>query len=128
MTPEVDGDDLIPVLIGHVEQHPVTGDTGVVDHDVQPTQPFGAGDHLIGGGTQADIPGHRDGLRSGRRDLVAHIGVVQRLRHVIDDDRRAGTSQPDGFGAAQSGRGTGHHRDASGQVEVARSRGVRSHG
>jgi hypothetical protein len=33
---EVDGDDLVPVLVGHLEDRLVRGDPRVVDEDVQP--------------------------------------------------------------------------------------------
>ena len=55
MPAQVNGDDEVEVLVGHVEQHPVAGDAGVVDHDVQAAQTVGAGHQLVGGRALADV-------------------------------------------------------------------------
>ena len=73
MSAKVHGDDRVPVLIGHVEQHPVPGDTGIVDHDVEPAEVLGTGDEFIGGASRADVTGHRDGLGAGASDLIEHV-------------------------------------------------------
>ena len=48
MAAQVHGDDGVPVLVGHVEQHPVAGDARVVDDDVEATESVGGGDQLVG--------------------------------------------------------------------------------
>ena len=116
MTAQMHRDHRIPVLIGHVEQHPVPGDAGIVDHDVETTQTIGAGNQFVGGRPLADIADHRDGLGAGRADLIEDVGCIQGLGHVVDDEGGPGTRQPDGLGAAQAGCGAGHHRDASGKI------------
>ena len=109
-------DDGVPVLVGHVEQHPVAGDPRVVDDDAQPAEAVGGGDQLVGGGPLADVAGDGDGLGPGGGDLVEDVGLVERGRDVVDDDRRAGSRKPDGLGAAQSRGRARHHRDQSGQI------------
>ncbi len=114
MAAQVHGDDQVPFLVGHVEQHPVAGDPGVVDHDVQPAQPVGAGNQFVGGCALADVAGHRDGLGAGGVDLVDDVGGVQRGGDVVDDDGGAEPGQAERLGASQPRGRTGHHRDLSG--------------
>ena len=47
---QVHRDDRVPVLVGHVEQHAVAGDPGVVDDDAEPAEAVGGLDQLVGGG------------------------------------------------------------------------------
>ena len=108
------GDHRVPLFVGHVEQHPVTGDPGVVHHDAQATQSVGGADQLVGGIALADVAGDRDGLGAGGGDLVDHIGGIQRGGDVVDDDGRARAGQADRLRAAQSRGRAGHHRDLSG--------------
>ena len=45
----MDGDHLIPVFVGHVEQNPIAGDPSVVDDDVQTAEPIRRLEQLVGG-------------------------------------------------------------------------------
>jgi len=56
------GDDRVPVLVGHVEQHPVPGDAGVVDDDAQSAESVGGRDEFVGGRTLTDVTGDGHGL------------------------------------------------------------------
>ena len=116
MTAQMHGDDRVPVLVGHVEQHPVPGDAGIVDHDAESAQVVRTVDQFVGGGALADIAHHSDCLGPDSADLIEDIGGIQCLRHIVDDHRGPRTCQSDGLGAAKTGCGTGHHRDASGQI------------
>ncbi len=93
MAAQVHGDDEVPFLVGHVEQHPVPGDPGVVDHDVQSAQPVGTGDQFVGRCALADVAGNGDRLGTGARgvDLVDDVGGIQPGGNVVDDD---GGAQP----------------------------------
>src|SRR5262249_18393248 len=118
MPAQVHGDDGVPLLVGHVEQHPVAGDPGVVHDDVQPAQPVGRFEQLVGGGAFADVAGDRDRLGTGlgtfRRDLVHYVGGVQGGGDVVDDDGGALPGQAERLGPPQPRGGAGHHRDLPG--------------
>ena len=119
MATQVHGDDKVPFLVGHVEQHPVSGDPGVVDHDVQSAQSVGTGDEFVGSRTLADVTWNRDGLgtpSTGGRDLVDDVGGIQGGGQVVDDDRGAEPRQAERLGAAKPRGRTGNHRDLSGQI------------
>ncbi len=81
MAAQVHRDHGVPLLVGHVEQHPVAGDAGIVHHDVQSAQPDGAGEQFVGRRALADITGYRDGLStsigSGGADLVDDVGSIR---------------------------------------------------
>ena len=48
MALEVDGDDGVPLLLGHVDQHPVAQDAGVVDQHVEVAERLDGGvDHAL---------------------------------------------------------------------------------
>src|SRR5690606_15196131 len=70
MTAQVHRDDGVPVLIGHVEQHLVAGDPGVVHDDAQSAQVVGGLNQFVGGGPLADVAGDRHPLGAGGGDLV----------------------------------------------------------
>ena len=107
-------DDEVPFLVGHVEQHPVAGDPGVVHHDAQSAQPVRGGNQLVGRGALADVAGHRDGFGARRIDLVDDVGGIECGRDVVDDDGGAEAGQTERFGPSQSRGRAGHHRDLSG--------------
>jgi hypothetical protein len=75
MTLEVDGDHGVPLVLGHVDEHPVPEDPGVVDEDVEASVAVGrAADHVLGGREIGDVVVARDRLAAGGDDLV-HDGL-----------------------------------------------------
>ena len=95
---EVDLDDGVPLLLGHVRQHPVAQDAGVVDHDVQVAEPLDCGvDQPLGALPGRDVVAVGDGLTAHagdlRHDLLGRAEVATRpvdvAAEVVDDDLRA---------------------------------------
>lgn len=127
MAAQVHRDHGVPLLVGHVEQHPVAGDAGIVHHDVQSAQPDGAGEQFVGRRALADITGYRDGLStsigSGGADLVDDVGSIQGGSNIVDDDGGAQPGQAERFGPTQTRGRAGDHRHLSGQI--GRVRGTR---
>ena len=118
MPAQVDRDDGVPIVVGHVEQHPVPGDAGIVDDDVQAPEALGAPEQLVGGGALADVSGDCDSPGTDRGDLIEDVRGVQRLGHVVDDDGRTGARESDRLGTAETRGRAGHDGDASVQVQV----------
>ncbi len=107
---QVDRDHGVPLLVGHVEEHPVTRHAGVVDDDVEPAVPVdGGGDHRVGGRPLADVAGHDRGLAAAAADLLRRL--VARAGQVVDDDPGAGVGEGQRLGATQPGSGAGDDRD-----------------
>ena len=68
---EVDLDDRVPLCLGHVGEHPVAQDAGVVDDDVEPAEAVDRALHHPTGGLEvADVVGVGDGLAAHALDLV----------------------------------------------------------
>ena len=67
----------VPVLVGHVEQHPVAGDAGVVDDDVEAALASAVATNSSAVDALADVARDRDGLRAGSLDLVEDVGGVK---------------------------------------------------
>ena len=110
------GDDGVPVLVGHVEQHPVSRDARVVDHDVQAALLFGGSHQAVGGRALADVAGDGDRRAAGGVDLVDHVAGGHRVLDVVDHHRGTGLGQTDRFGAPQAPGGTGHHGNSTRQI------------
>ncbi len=108
--------DRIPVFVGHVEQHAVSGDPRVVDDDAQAPETVGRFHQLVGGGPLADITRDGDSLGPRGRDLVDDVGLVECACDVVDHDRRACSRKPDGLSAAQTRGRAGYHRDKTREV------------
>ena len=96
MTLEVDVDDRVPFLFGHVEAHLVPEDPGVVDEDVEPAELVdGLGDQRLTAVPARDVVEVRGRLPTGGDDLVDHLlgrtlvgAFAARLAaEVVDDDR-----------------------------------------
>ena len=64
----------VPFLLGHVEDHPVTHDPGVVDHDVDPSEVV---ERRLDDPLATRHGGHRLGARrgpaAGALDLAHHV-------------------------------------------------------
>src|SRR6478735_2387560 len=70
---QVGRDDSVPVLLGHLEQKVVAGDTGVVDKDVEsPERVEGAGHHQLDRFGVRDVRPDGDRPAAGRGDLLHH--------------------------------------------------------
>ena len=68
---EVDVDDRVPLVLGHVEAHLVAEDAGVVDEHVEPTEGLDRlVDERLGAGPVAAVVVVGDGLAAGVGDLV----------------------------------------------------------
>ncbi len=73
MTLQVCGDDGVPLVFGHVEQHPLAQDAGHGDDPVDLPPPFDGGVHdPLAAGHRAHVLGHGHGLTAGRLDLFDH--------------------------------------------------------
>ena len=123
---EVDVDDGVPLVFGHVEDHAVAKDAGDVDEDVDAAEGVDAlADHVLAalGGGDGVVVG--DGVAAGGgssyggrcADLVAHLvggagvvsGAVDVDAGVVDDDVRALLREEQGDGAADAAAGAGDY-------------------
>ena len=125
MALEVDGDDGVPLVLGHVHEHPVAQDPGVVDEDVEasevierlPDEPRGAGE--VG-----DVLAVRGRLAALCLDLVDDLlrgGVVvplagERGAEIVDDDLRACLGERERVCAADPSPGARDDRDLPRQI------------
>ena len=118
----MDANDIVPLLLGHVEDHAVAQDAGHVDEDVQPAELVeGLLDHALAAIDVGDSVEVRDGLAAGGADLVGDVlrrtGV--RLRavdvhaEVVDDDAGAFLGKELGDAAPDAAARSGDYRDAS---------------
>ena len=123
VTLEVDVDDDVPLLFGHVEDHPVAQDAGVVDQDVQPAEVVqGLLYHPLAGGHVGDRVVVGDGVAAGVLDRGHHLVGRRRLTVqfaalraavVVDHHPRALGSQQERMSASDPASGAGHNRDAA---------------
>ena len=119
---EVDGDHVVPFFFGHVEDHPVSQDSGCGHDDVQAAKlVYGlldqtlAGRHLrdrvsVGRGFAARGANRRRGLfgRTGR-----FAAAVDRAAHIVHDDFCAEFAKLESDGLAYPTSGAGNDRDAA---------------
>ncbi len=99
---EVDVDDRVPLLLGHVDDHPVAQDPGVVDEDVELAEVVDRLlDQLARGGEVGDVGAVDDRLAPECLDLPHDVvgrtlvgaRPVALRAEVVDDDLRALTRQ-----------------------------------
>src|SRR5690606_36552386 len=103
---EVDPQHGVPVLLGHVEQHPVPGDAGVVDQDVQSAVESGGGGHQpFGGGGVGGVADQGGGLPAGGADLGGDL--VHLLAGVVEHQSGAVRGEGEGVCAAEAPGGPG---------------------
>jgi hypothetical protein len=119
-TPEVNGDDGVPLLLGHVHEHPVAKDPGVVDEDVEAAELVERLlDHPLGAGEVGDVLRICSGFSAGGFDLdddllrrrVVVAFARERGTEVIDDDVRAGLRQRKRVRPADAASGAGDNRN-----------------
>ena len=77
----MDPDDVVPLLGGHVDEHPVAEDAGVVDQHVEPAEGVDGGlDDPTGGVVVADVVAVGDGFAAhgpnGIDDLTGRAGEL----------------------------------------------------
>ena len=123
VTLEVDIDDDVPFLFGHVEDHPVAQDAGVVDQDVEPSEGVERLlDHALASGHVGDRVVVGDSIAAGvldrGHDLVGGCRLAVefaalRAAVVVDHDLRALGGEQEGVSASDSASGAGHDRDAA---------------
>src|SRR5882724_2927105 len=116
---EVHPDNLVPVRLGQVEDHPVAQDAGHVDDNVQLAELVDGGpDEPFPGRDVANVAAVRHGRASGRDDLVRDLlsralvaaGAVRAAAEIVDDQRGSlASEQPadrgsDAAGAARDDR------------------------
>ena len=109
-------DDRVPLLLAHVEEHPLAQDAGDADDTVDPPEAVDRGLHDAGAALhRGDRVGHGDGVAAGGLDLLDHlvrdraVGVLAVHRHAVvgDDDVRAQPGALDRDGAADAPPGAG---------------------
>src|SRR5690606_29972380 len=119
---EVDLDDEVPLLLGHVGEHAVAEDAGVVDEDVETAEGLDRlVDHALGGFPVADVGAVDDGLAPHAPDLLddltggagAATGAVHLGTEVVDDDLRSLSGHHQRVLAADAPTGTGDDGDSS---------------
>jgi hypothetical protein len=119
---QVDVDHRVPLVLGHVDDHAVTQDPGVVDEDVEVTEGLDGGvDEPLCAlpGRHAVAVGER--LASHAVDLVDHLlcrrdvaaGAVGRAAEVVDDHLGALGGEEDGVLAPDPPPGPGDDRHPS---------------
>ena len=95
MTLQVDVDDGVPLLLGHVDEDAVPQDAGVVDQHVQVAERFhGAVDQALPAFPVGHVVGVGDGFAAHALDLVGHLlgrravvaAAVHRPTEVVDHD------------------------------------------
>ena len=112
MATQVHLEDEVELLVGHVEQHLVAGDAGVVDDDVEPAELLGGRlQHGLGGGALPHVTGDDERLDADLADLLGCL--LGRAGQVVEDHVGAGSGEGERFRATEPGTGTGDDCDAS---------------
>src|SRR5271163_1545996 len=119
---QVHGDDRVPVLFIHVEDHAVAENSGVVHHDVELAEIIdGAFDNALGSFEIGDAFEVGHGLAARRADFFHHVfgrgarlpGAVEMPTEVIDDDLGAMLRHQDRFLASDAAARAGYDRHLS---------------
>ena len=113
---QVHTDDVVPLLVGEVEQHPVARHPGVVHHDVEGAEAVDRGrQHGVGGRPLGDVAGGHDGLAATATDLLGH--AVRGTGEVVEHEPGARVGQGERLGSSETGAGTGDHGDPAVEAE-----------
>ena len=122
MTLQVHLDDRVPLLFGHVDEHPVAQDARVVDEDVEIAERLDRGvDEALRTFPVGDVVAVDDRLATTGADLLDHLlsrgdvgpGAVVRRAEVVDDDLGTFGGEVQGMLAADAAPGAGDDRNAS---------------
>ena len=104
-------EDEVELLVGHVEQHLVAGDAGVVDDHVEPTELLrGRLQHGFRSGALPHVTGHDERLDADLTDLLGCL--LGCAGQVVEDHVRPGSREGERFRATEPGTGTGDDCDA----------------
>ena len=118
----MDVDDRVPLLLGHVGEHPVAQDAGVVDDDVQIAERLDRGvDEALGSLPAADTVAVGDGLAAHPLDLVDDLlgrrqvaaAAVDRPAEIVDDDLGTVLGKAERVLATDAAARSGDDRDAT---------------
>ena len=118
----MDPHDGVPLLLGHVRQHPIPEDSGVVDEHVEVPERFdGLIDQPLGALPVRHVVVVGYGLAAGRGDLVHHLlgrgqvcaRAVGVAAEVVDDNFGAFFGEQDGVLPADAPPGAGDDGDAT---------------
>ena len=121
MALQVDGDDRIPLFLGHVHEHAVAQDARVVDEDVELAECLDRGvDHSLATLPARDVVAVRDRLAAHLLDLVHDLlgrrlvatGAVGVAPEVVDDDLGAFRGKEQRMLPADAAPGTRDDRNA----------------
>src|SRR5436309_9071114 len=121
---QVDGDDRVPLLLAHVEDHAVAQDAGAGDERIEAAPGLERrADDARGAVPGGDRLGVGDGLAAGAADLLDHVeggaarrrAAVERDAVVVHDHPRALGGEPDGDAPSDAAARAGHDRDAAGE-------------
>ena len=120
VTLEVDGEDDVPLLFRHVEDHLVAQDAGVVDDDVEPAEGVERLlHHAVAGLEVGDVVVVGDGVAAHLLDFVDDLvgrallaaGAGRGAAEVVDDDARALGRERQALAAADAAAAAGDDRD-----------------
>ena len=116
----MDLDDRVPLVDGHVDQHPVPQDAGVVDQHVEPAERLDRGvDQPLGALPVGHVVAVGHGFAAGRPDLVDHLtgwaggpaAAVDLGAQVVDHDLGPLPGELQGVAPADAPAGSGHDHD-----------------
>lgn len=116
---EVDMDDGIPFVFGHIEQGSIAEDPGVIDQDIEASEVVDGGiDEGLSDGEGADGIGVGDGLTAGLSDFfddgvggLAGPGTFFGAAGIIDDDFGTLGGEHQGVFTAETGSSAGDDGD-----------------
>src|SRR5439155_23599458 len=112
----------VPLLLGHVDEHPVAQDAGVVDEDVEAAKALhGRVDQALGTLPVGHVVAVGDSLAARGADLFDHLAggtgrrtaAVDLGSQVVDDDLGALAGILQGVAPADAATGAGDDDDAA---------------
>ena len=118
----MDVEDRVPLVLRHVEDHPVAQDAGVVDQDVELAERVDGGfDDAFGAVEVGHALEVRDRFAAEGLDFVhdplgrtgVRAGAVEAAAQVVHHDFGAVFRQQHRFFTSDSAAGTGHYGDSS---------------
>ena len=109
---EVDGEDAVPLLLGHLIDSAAGGDGGAVHQDVEAAEALdGAGHGTLDGGLIGGVGLQPDGVAPRRRAIFLRRALDAVGVEVGERDGCALAGERERGGASDAGRGAGDDRD-----------------